>query len=189
MFMEEERNREEDDVMQLNKLDKKAIIELKDEIDDLERRVEELSVIRLKNDLPLEIILREHTYFKEMLADGNREGEHQTRQLLGGDACYHSMQLEYSCVLESGKIYTVPKGIVVPYALKIIEGTGVFELRVNNDIIFLFPVIEGDKYVLFPLAFVGSKRSNWCVKEQEGHIRYTCAMSTFSNPVIEEVIK
>lgn len=174
-------------MMQLNELDKKKIIGLKESIDELECRVNKLSVIKLDNDLPLEIILREHPYYKDVLAEGYNEGEHQTRQLQGDESCFPSMMLDYSHVLESGKTYTVPKGIVVPYALKIIEGTGVFDLWLNDNIVFSFSVLEGDKYVLFPLAFIGYYRATWCVKEQEGHIRYVCAMSTFSNAKIEEV--
>ena len=173
--------------MQLNELDKKAIIELKDRIDELECSVKELSVIRLDNDLPLEIILREHPYYEKMVANGYMVGERQTRELQGDRACFPSIMLDYSKVLESGRFYTAVAGTVIPYALKIIEGTGVFDLRLCGDTLFSFSVLEGDKYVLFPQFFISWRRTSWCVEEQEGHIRYVCAMSAFSNAKIEEV--
>lgn len=175
-------------MMQLNELDKKRIIELKDSIDELECRVNELSVMQLDNDLPLEIILREHPYYKDMMANGYMVGERQTRELQGDRACFPSRMLDYSKVLESGRFYTAVTGTVIPYAMKIIEGAGFFNLRLCGDTLFSFSVLEGDKYVLFPQFFISWRRTSWCVKEQEGHIRYVCAMSTFSNAKIEEVI-
>jgi hypothetical protein len=173
--------------MQLKELDKKAIMELKDSIDELECRVNELSVMRLKNDLPLELILREYPYYKNMVANGYKIGERQTRELQGDRVCFPSKMLDYSMVLESGRFYTTVTGTVIPYAMKIIEGTGVFNLRLCGDTLFSFSVLEGDKYVLFPQFFISWRRTSWCVEEQEGHIRYVCAMSTFSNAKIEEV--
>jgi hypothetical protein len=173
--------------MQLKELDKKAILDLKDRINELEGVVSDLSVIRQKYDLPLEIILREHPYYKDMMAYGYEVGERITRRLWDDKSCYLSHELDYSRVLESGKTYTVLNGLLVAYALKIIEGTGLFDWCCNDCAIFSFPVLEGEKYVLFPKADVCALRNSLCVKEIEGHIRYVCAMSTFLDPKIEEV--
>ena len=175
--------------MKLNELDKKAIIELKDSIDELECRVKDLSVMRINNDLPLEVILREHSYYRAMLANGYKMGERQTRELQGARACFPSKMLDYSKVLESDRYYTAVTGTVIPYAMKIIDGTGVFDLSLCGDTLFSFSVLNGDKYVLFPQFFISWRRTSWCVEEQEGHIQYVLAMSTFSNPKIEEEVK
>ena len=178
--------------MELNELDKKTLIELKDEIADLERRVEEVSTIRMKADTPLEVLLEQSSY-KDVWNDTYAQIEEQAKIIVeGGDqsAYLEGERLTYSTILESGKRYEqVGNGIIGLFALKIMDGIGVFNFKVPvmEKPFFTFTVIPGEKYVLLTRGILFAQKARFEVKAIEGHVRYILAMSTFLNPKIEEV--
>lgn len=180
--------------MQLNELDKKMLIELKDEIADLEQRVKELSAISVKPDVPLEVLLEQSSY-KDVWNDTYDEAEAQAKDLLESkdknDEVLEEKRLTYSAILESGKRYEeVGDGFIGLFALKIMDGTGVFDFMIPymKESFFTFTAISGEKYVLLGRGLIISKDDWFEVKEIEGRIRYVLAMSTFLNPVIKEVL-
>ena len=182
--------------MQLNELDKKSLIELKDEIADIEARVKELSAIRVKQDVPLEVLLEQSSY-KDVWDDTYREGEAQARELLterDEETSYvEGERLTYSAILESGKTYEqVGEGFIGLFALKIMDGKGFFKFGTKwhdqSRTHYTFTAIRGERYVLFNMGLVIPNDTRFEVKEIEGHIRYVLAMSTFLNPVIKEVL-
>jgi hypothetical protein len=184
--------------MQLNNLDKKSFIELKDEIADLERRVEEVATIRVKADTPLEVLLEQSSY-KEVWDETYLEAHDQAMDSLPESKQMSPFtksrylkeeRLTYSTILESGKRYEqVGDGIVGLFALKIMDGAGLFDFMVVHSIrpFFTFTVIPGEKYVLLSRGVIFPHGGEFAVKEIEGHIRYVCVMSTFLNPKIVEV--
>ena len=181
--------------MQLNELDKKTLIDLKDEIADLEARVKELSAIRVKQDVPLEILLGQSSY-KDVWDDTYSESEAQAIDILeerGKKTSYvEGERLTYSSILESGKTYEqTGDGIIGLFALKIMDGKGVFKLVTKwhelSTTHCTFTAIPEEKYVLFERGLIAPENALFEVKEIEGHIRYVLAMSTFLNPEIEEV--
>lgn len=181
-------------MMQLNELDKKSLIELKDEIADLEARVKELSAIRVKQDVPLEVLLEQSSY-KDVWAETYEEAEAQAKDLLGerGEATefLEGERLTYSAILESGKRYEqVGDGFIGLFALKIMDGTGVFDFMIHfmKESCFTFTAIPEERYVLLGRGLIIAKDDWFEVKELEGHIRYVLAMSTFLNPEIKEVV-
>jgi hypothetical protein len=174
--------------MQLNELDKKSLIELKDEIADLEARVKELSAIRAKHDVPLEVLL-ECTSFKEVRDNTFDEGRAQAMEFLGPNL--DEERFTYSPLLESGKKYYVqPRGVIGIFALKIFDGEGLFEFIGHGAKMpyFTFTAIPGEKYVLPFRGLILLDDSIFEVKELEGHIRYVLAMSTFGKAEIKEVL-
>ena len=179
--------------MQLNELDKKAIIELKDEIAALEQRAKEVATIRA--DTPLEVIL-EQTSYKDIWDDGYTEGEAQVREILveqdRDGAPLEGKKLVYSQVLESGKRYIMKGGVISIIGLKIMEGEGLFEFSFLRNgqprTLWTFTAVPAERYVLFNLAVIFLGDAWFEVKAIEGHIRFVCAMSTFLQPEIEEVM-
>jgi len=180
-------------MMQLNNLDKKSLIELKDEIADLERRVKEISALRVKQDVPLEVLLEQSAY-KEVWDDTYAEAEAQARALISErdpkPRWVEGERLTYSAIFESGKRYEqVGDGIIGLFALKIVDGRGVFNFMVPymKRPFFTFTAIQEEKYVLLERGFLFHLEAWFDVKAIEGHVRYVLAMSTFLTPEIEEV--
>jgi hypothetical protein len=181
--------------MQLNELDKKSLIELKDEIADLEARVKELSAIRVKQDVPLEVLLEQSSY-KDVWDETYAETEAQAKDLLESkdknDEDLEGERLTYSPILESGKTYEqVGEGFIGLFALKIMDGKGLFKFETKwfeqSRTHYTFTAIPEEKYVLFERGLIIPMDARFEVKEIEGHIRYVLAMSTFLNPEIKEV--
>ena len=176
--------------MQLNELDKKSLIELKDEIADLEARVDEIHAIRAKHDVPLELLL-EGTSFKEVWDDTFYEGRAQAMEFLGPNL--DEERFTYSPLLESGKKYCVqPRGVIGIFALKIFDGEGLFEFvgiqEKSETSYYVFTAIPSEKYVLPFHGLILLDDSIFEVKELEGRIRCVLAMSTFGRPKIKEVL-
>jgi hypothetical protein len=183
--------------MQLNELDKKTLIELKDSIADIERRVEEVATIRVKADTPLEVLL-EQTSYKRVWDKTYREAQLQAEAMLieKDKNCeilvLEEKRLTYSSILESGKTYEqAGEGIIGLFALKIMDGKGLFEFVTKwhgvSTTHCTFTAIPEEKYVLFGRGLIASKNALFEVKEIEGHIQYVLAMSAFLDYKIEEV--
>ena len=182
--------------MQLSELDKKTLIALKDEIADLEARVKELSAIRVKQDVPLEVLLEQSPYYKGVWDETYQETHDQAKDLLGvkgkNDQVLEGERLTYSAILESGKTYgQLGEGLIGLFALKIMDGKGVFELVTiwhgQSIAHYTFTAIPEERYVLFERGLIVPKDAWFEVKELEGHIRYILAMSTFLDYEIKEV--
>ena len=179
--------------MQLNNLDKKSLIELKEEIADLERRVKEISTLRVKQNVPLEVLLEQSVY-KEVWDDTFAEAEAQARALISErdpkPRWVEGERLTYSAILENGKRYEqVGDGIIGLFALKIVDGMGVFDFMVSfmERPFFTFTAIQEEKYFLLPRGILFHPKTWFEVKAIEGHVRYILAMSTFLNPKLKEV--
>ena len=143
----------------------------------------------LKFNAPIEVILKQVDWYRDVVRDTRNEARDQIRNYLGKSDVPETYPYETE-PLEAGVTYKVSKdtwvGVV---AFKFLEGTGYFEERYGAFEGIKFTVNTGELYKVFDRGRVIPSQIKFLIKPltEESKLKYTLIGTGFNNPKIEEV--
>ena len=165
---------------------------LEDKLNDLKSEVEKMELIREKSiqfNVPVEVILAEVDYFKEVLLETENETRNQIQESLGRTYIPETTNYE-SEELEAGVKYRVSKDSYVGIVgFNFLGGSGSFEPILDQFRCRKFMVVEGDRYKLFKRGVVVPSECTFFLRPltPESKLKYTLIGVGFNNPKMEKV--
>lgn len=143
----------------------------------------------LKFNAPIEVILKQVDWYRDVVYDTRNEARDQIRTYLGKSDVPEAYPYETE-PLESGVTYKVGKdSFIGVVGIKFLEGAGYFEEKYMEFKGIKFTVNTKETYKIFDRGRVLASEIEFIIKPltKESKLKYTLIGTGFNNPKIEEV--